>query len=174
MGSMKTVIGDVTNPQSDSSKPIIITHVCNDLGAWGAGFVLAINKAFGTDAMNKYKTWCTDGESDGIPFRLGQVQFVVADKNKQITVANMIGQEGIGFSADNRPPIRYGHLALAMFRVGQYAGACGAEIHTPMFGAGLAGGNWDFISEIIQEIWVDKYGLDVTIYEFQPATTEED
>jgi hypothetical protein len=35
------------------------------------------------------------------------------------------------------------------------------EIHAPKFGSGLAGGNWNFISELINDVW---YDLQVYIY----------
>ncbi len=34
--------GDATNPTGDNNK--VIVHICNDLGKWGKGFVLAISK----------------------------------------------------------------------------------------------------------------------------------
>lgn len=36
------VIGDATDPPRD--RPGIIAHVCNDIGAWGKGFVLALSR----------------------------------------------------------------------------------------------------------------------------------
>jgi O-acetyl-ADP-ribose deacetylase (regulator of RNase III) len=36
------VTGDATAPIGTGHK--IIAHVCNDIGAWGAGFVLALSK----------------------------------------------------------------------------------------------------------------------------------
>jgi hypothetical protein len=42
---MKTdslLIGDATKPEGAGVK--IIAHVCNDIGAWGRGFVLALSK----------------------------------------------------------------------------------------------------------------------------------
>jgi hypothetical protein len=35
------------------------------------------------------------------------------------------------------------------------------EIHCPKFGSGLAGGNWAFIEDLIEDIW-GKYS--VTVY----------
>jgi hypothetical protein len=29
------------------------------------------------------------------------------------------------------------------------------EIHAPKFGSGLAGGNWNFIENLIEDIWID-------------------
>lgn len=34
--------GDATSPQARGIK--IIAHICNDLGGWGKGFVMAISK----------------------------------------------------------------------------------------------------------------------------------
>lgn len=36
------ITGDATDPTGGGNK--IIAHVCNDIGAWGAGFVLAISR----------------------------------------------------------------------------------------------------------------------------------
>jgi len=36
------VQGDATQPQGDG--PQIIAYVCNDIGRWGKGFVLALSK----------------------------------------------------------------------------------------------------------------------------------
>jgi hypothetical protein len=35
------------------------------------------------------------------------------------------------------------------------------QIHAPKFGCGLAGGNWNFISELINDIWGKFF---VTVY----------
>jgi hypothetical protein len=35
-------VGDATKPEGKGRK--IIAHVCNDTGAWGRGFVLALSK----------------------------------------------------------------------------------------------------------------------------------
>jgi len=36
------VMGDATAPKADGPK--IIVHVCNDVGAWGRGFVVALSR----------------------------------------------------------------------------------------------------------------------------------
>ena len=46
--------GDATQPHSQGTK--IIVHVCNDLGGWGKGFVLAISKAPGGAAAGCEKS----------------------------------------------------------------------------------------------------------------------
>lgn len=47
-GNLTLVQGDATEPQTTTPHEIcIIPHVCNDLGGWGAGFVVALSKKFG-------------------------------------------------------------------------------------------------------------------------------
>tara|TARA_Y100000310_G_scaffold209426_1_gene210051 strand:- start:9089 stop:9655 length:567 start_codon:yes stop_codon:yes gene_type:complete len=180
MGSYNTKQGDATKPETGETR--IIPHVCNDIGGWGSGFVLGINNTFGLKPKKQYKAWHKGYADEKKPFRLGNVQFVmVGDEDDDIdadgpitVVANMIGQHLTGKDEDGRACIRYGALVEAMNQVGEYAsfphGGDKVEIHAPQFGSGLAGGDWDAIEHMIREIWVDKYGLDVTIYEFVPKT----
>lgn len=39
---IKYIIGDATEPQGEGNK--IIVHCCNNIGGWGAGFVLSLSK----------------------------------------------------------------------------------------------------------------------------------
>lgn len=164
IGSYQIISGDATIPQGSGSK--IIPHVCNDKGAFGAGFVLALSKKW-PESEKAYRDWyhsrsCNiEGFEVAIPFDLGRIQLVSV--SPEITIANMIAQSGFGSSV--RPPIRYGALAKCMFRVQQQAKRLQVSIHCPKFGAGLAGGDWNVIEQMIQEIWVEN-GLSVTVYEF--------
>lgn len=156
------VTGDMFELIKPSSN-IVIPHVCNDIGRWGAGFVMALSKRWPVDAKEEspeymYRRWA-DLPSVKPPFELGQVQFVVVPQG--ITVANMVAQSGT-VNAKNPRPIKYDALAKCLRTV---AVACGdaCEIHAPMFGAGLAGGNWKVISALIEEIWCEP-GIQVTVY----------
>ena len=44
---------DATAPQTEGN--IIITHICNDIGAWGKGFVLALSKRWKTPEKQAVK-----------------------------------------------------------------------------------------------------------------------
>lgn len=50
---------DATIPQTEGN--IIISHICNDIGAWGKGFVMAISKRWKGPAK-QYKQWYKEGE----------------------------------------------------------------------------------------------------------------
>jgi hypothetical protein len=90
--------GDATDPQKTGNK--IIVHVCNDIGAWGKGFVLAVSARWKAPEQ-QYKKWY----KSAMDFRLGAVQFVQVKDD--LWVANLIGQHGIRKRANDPPPIRY-------------------------------------------------------------------
>lgn len=89
--------GDATSPLSKGNK--IIAHICNDIGGWGKGFVLAISKKWKEPEIN-YRKWYNSKEN----FELGEVQFIQVEQ--YIYISNMIGQKGIK-TGSKEPPIRY-------------------------------------------------------------------
>lgn len=167
--------GDLFQPllaHSSENEIVIVPHVVNDVGAWGAGFVVPLGKHFPL-ARSEYLGWAShedDWEVDHthlIPepgeFELGTAQFVQV--REDITICNMLAQEGIGTSLRR---LRYDALAQCMMAVGLEArsireGGKSPVIWAPLFGAGLAGGTWAFIEALITDCWV-KQGVPVTIY----------
>jgi len=156
MGTINYVKGDATSPVGDGKK--IIVHVCNDIGAWGAGFVLALSKKW-KQPEAQYRALKTR--------RLGDVQIVQVEED--IWVANMIGQKNTKPSfitmKNNTvpvPPIRYGAVRAALATVNDAAYKSGATIHMPRIGCGLAGGKWDEIESIVRDVMsVDVYVYDL-------------
>lgn len=142
MKKIKYINGDATYPIGDGYK--IIAHVNNDIGAWGAGFVLAISKRWNLPEK-EYKNWRKSVYPKELP--LGAVQFIKVEKD--IIVANMIGQHGIKKNKDGIPPIRYKAIENALELVCKKAKESNASVHMPKIGAGLAGGEWGKIEEII-------------------------
>ncbi len=96
---LQVVNGDAVIPQGNGPK--IIAHVCNDIGAWGKGFVLAISRRW-PEPEQDYRRWHRDRA--GNDFTLGAVRLVHVQPD--IWVANMIGQHDIRRGAGG-PPIRY-------------------------------------------------------------------
>lgn len=197
-GSYKVVTGDATNPQAGMrGTPILIPHVCNNVGAWGAGFVMALNRAFGGGPMTAYKAWHEEAKGDIFSpqylkpnnvqtkesgrFGLGEVQYVRIGNG--ITIANMVAQKNIAGPHHKQakfPPIRYGALIDCMRDIAythqQYADKTHNfnpfEIHCPFFGSDLAGGSWEEIEKIIHEVWVEN-GITVVAYKFEPTNLDE-
>lgn len=138
------LIGDATYPQGDGPK--IIAHVCNDVGAWGAGFVLALSKRWGKPEFD-YRRWYASRTWNESNFLLGRVQFVSVPDG--VIVANMLAQVGIGQCKHRR--IRYDYLSECLSRVALACLEFGHSVHMPRIGCGLAGGSWDTVEPIIFE-----------------------
>lgn len=161
MTTINYVQGDATQPIGDGRK--IIVHCCNDRGAWGAGFVLALSRRW-PEAERRYRAWADPrgkAFADLQPFELGRVQFV--DLGGTL-IANLIGQHGCGHDETGAPPIRYEAIRAGLGRVRGVAEDLGATVHMPRMGAGLAGGDWPTIAAIVQEELCD-HGVEVTVYD---------
>lgn len=147
--------GDATAPIGNGVK--VIVHICNDMGKWGKGFVLAVSKRW-PKAEKEYRVAFTRTPKPA----LGEIQIVEVDTD--IYVANMIGQHGIAKSATGDPPIRYPAVHKGLEQVATFAQQRGASVHMPRIGCGLAGGSWDKIEPIIEE---SLRGVAVTVYDTQ-------
>jgi hypothetical protein len=170
-GILKITEGDATEPQTTHDKEVVvIPHCCNNIGAWGAGFVLALSKKW-EEPEKQYRSFCERNKMAGIQLPiLGKVNY--AKINNFLVVANMIGQDGT-VGPDNHRPVKYWALANAMREVVGYIDMIKAQtknpvvIHCPKFGCALAGGEWEFVQALIEEIWLEA-GIDVVVYEFVP------
>jgi O-acetyl-ADP-ribose deacetylase (regulator of RNase III) len=139
--ALRLVAGDATDPQTDGRK--IIAHVCNDIGAWGKGFVLAVARRW-PEPEQDYRRWHRDRANND--FGLGAVRLVPVQPD--IWVANMVAQHGIKHVSSG-PPIRYEALAACLASLADHALRLDASVHMPRIGCGLAGGRWEQIEPII-------------------------
>jgi O-acetyl-ADP-ribose deacetylase (regulator of RNase III) len=155
MAELKVVTGDATVPIGSGNK--LIVHVCNDVGAWGAGFVLAVSKKW-PEPQHAYRIWFRGRVKNN--FGLGAVQFVQVANG--LWVANMIAQT---LCDKDGPPIEYDSLNQCLQQVAKEAKRLQASVHMPRIGCGLAGGTWEEVGPIVQETLVDR-GIEVTVYDF--------
>jgi O-acetyl-ADP-ribose deacetylase (regulator of RNase III) len=158
MPAIKYIKGDATCPQARGVK--IICHVCNDIGGWGKGFVLAISERW-EQPEAEYRAWHASGRAGG--FALGAAQFVQVEP--YIWVANMVAQRGVKRGSSG-PPIRYDALARGLQQVAVRAQELGASVHMPRIGCGLAGGDWAEVEPLIEEYLVAA-GVPVIVYDFE-------
>lgn len=157
MADIRYVKGNATCPQAAGTK--IICHICNDIGGWGAGFVLAISARW-PEPERAYRDWYAGKTNQ--PFALGEVQFVQTEP--YVWVANMIGQHGIR-GGSSGPPIRYPAVDACLAKVCENASELAASVHMPRIGCGLAGGKWEEIEPLIRKNLTDQ-GVAVTVYDF--------
>lgn len=151
--------------KNSHSTIVIVPHVCNNANLFGVGFAAAV--------ANHYPIVKDNYHLLGKPFlskNLGYAQFILAKENKskdnKLIFANMIAQNGT-ISKNNPRPINYFSLCKSMNLVAKKAHDLKSldttvQIHAPKFGSGLAGGNWLFISHLIEDIWGD---LEVFVYD---------
>lgn len=170
MSEIQYVTGDATHPQGSGVQ--VIAHCCNNIGGWGSGFVLALNERWSRPRA-LYRKWHKDKRSKpinplttpprgySVPFQLGHA--ILVEVETDLWVANIIGQHKT-ISAGEKTPIRYKALTEGLTAVGVACRNMGASVHMPRLGAGLAQGNWDTISQIIQETLVDRE-TSVTVYD---------
>lgn len=156
--SIQYLKGDATNPIGDDHR--VIVHVCNDLGKWGKGFVLAISKRW-KEPEQFYKN---SFQSEDKP-QLGYVQFIPVSDS--LTVANVIGQHGVRSPRNKTapPPIRYEAIREGLMLVAEYSKKHDASVHMPRIGCGLAGGKWEEIEPIIIDT-LTNLGIQTTVYDF--------
>jgi O-acetyl-ADP-ribose deacetylase (regulator of RNase III) len=165
IGTYEIVLGDATRPRGDGFR--IIAHVVNDCGRWGSGFVVAVSKRW--DSPEKmYRLWHRGG-TFGVPFELGNVQFIPVGYNYQdlsergIIIANMLAQNGLK-SPDSPKPVCYRSLRKCLSCVWETAKSKDASVHIPYkMGCDRGGGDWSEVETIIQEELVRK-GISVTVY----------
>lgn len=161
MKSISFITGDATNPIGQGNK--IICHICNDIGLWGKGFVLAISKKW-TAPQQQFLNWYNGRDNNS--FGLDQVHFVkVEHAPDEIWVANMIAQCGVK-PTNEGPPIRYEAVEKCLDKVYTKAKNTASSIHMPRIGCGLAGGKWDKIEPIIQNT-LTLQDIPVFVYDLQ-------
>ncbi|MER5636243.1 Appr-1-p processing protein [Kitasatospora sp. NPDC002227] len=154
--SIRYVRGDATQPQA--AGPKIIAHVCNDLGGWGKGFVLAMSRRW-PEPEAAYRRW--HRERAGNDFGLGALQLVQVERT--VWVANLVGQRGIR-TGSKGVPVRYEAIDAALARLAPRALELEASVHLPRIGCGLAGGRWERVEPLLTDRLVSA-GLSVTVYD---------
>ncbi|MFB8085287.1 macro domain-containing protein [Streptomyces sp. NPDC055992] len=157
MSEITYVRGDATAPQGKGVK--VIVHVCNDLGGWGKGFVLALSRRW-PEPEAAYRRWHRERAHND--FGLGAVQFVQV--SPFVRVANLVGQHGMRRGSKG-VPVRYEAIDAGLAAVADRALELGASVHMPRIGCGLAGGTWSRIEPLIESRLTAR-GLSVTVYDF--------
>lgn len=186
MYQIKYVIGDATSPP-ETGGIRILPHICNNLGGWGSGYVVALSKRW-MDPERRYREWarrCSETGMRSMPMGKTQLVRVEVDSNwNPMFVANMVAQEGHK-GPSNPVAVRYDALedclhylarwiiALEETRTGLRIGTAHVPlppttIHMPRIGCGLGGGDWARVESLILKTLSPNW--QVTIYDL----TEED
>jgi hypothetical protein len=143
----------------NNGSSVIVPHVCNNIDLFGAGFAAELSKHYPIVKENYHLLG-----SNFLKNNLGYVQFVEVYKDSvydhRLIFANMIAQNGT-INQKNPRPLNYLALIKCMTQINTFISKSfnidsKIEIHAPRFGCGLAGGNWNFINDLIEDIWINK------------------
>lgn len=156
MSGITYVRGDATVPSARGVK--LIAHVCNDIGGWGKGFVLALSRRW-PESEKSYRAWHRERARND--FGLGAAQFVQVERS--VWVANLIGQRGIR-TGSKGVPVRYEAIDAALGRLADRAVELDASVHMPRIGCGLAGGDWSRVEPLVIRRLTAR-GIAVTVYD---------
>lgn len=140
--------GDLLESDAD-----IIAHGCNAVGGFGSGVAGQIAKRY-PRVKNAYMLRHREGGHE-----LGEVQFVYAEPGSGQYIANCITQ--FNYLPRGVCHADYEAIRTAMTRVKNWAKPKNWSIAIPKIGAGLAGGDWKIIEDILEEVFED---YEVTVY----------
>ena len=151
---MKEVEGDLVKMAVEGRFDVIV-HGCNCQCEMGAGIALTIKtkfpEAYAADCATKQGNRNKLGNYSSAPVEINNHPFIVVNAYTQFH------WRGTGVMAD------YEAIRAVMRKLKQ--DFWGKRIGYPLIGAGLAGGDWGIISEIIIE---ELAGEDHTLVKFKP------
>lgn len=139
---------DTTSPAFKENAYNIIVHGCNAHGVMGSGVALAVKQKW-PGAFEEYRAFVGKFKKfSGSKYELlGKViPFAIEEDN--LLIANAITQENFGRSGERY--VSYSAIDTAFRSITQIASKFNSvAIHYPLIGAGLGGGDWAIISNII-------------------------
>jgi hypothetical protein len=148
------ILGDALEPRGPG--PHVVAQVVNDKAAtWGAGFARMTRERY-PSAQADFRDWV---KKERKSLSLGRLH--VSEVYRGLFIASMVAQHGYGKS--DKPRIRYSALETCLNELCAFALQQHAAVQMPRIGTGYAGGNWSFISELLDECLVRK-GVRVIVF----------
>jgi O-acetyl-ADP-ribose deacetylase (regulator of RNase III) len=148
----------------------VVVHGCNCMSTMGAGIAPQMAKVFGCDKF-EMELWGPTiqklGNIDYRTFVLGEnaIWDLLEAKNNrnepEVTVVNAYTQNHYGKNLGI--PFDYNAFRICLIKINE--GFKGKHIGMPKIGAGLAGGDWNKISRIIEE---EITNCKVTVVNYKP------
>lgn len=152
---MKAIkFGDILSVNSG-----IIVHGCNAQGVMGSGIAKAIRDKY-PEVYEEYRLLFQNA-SNNKKALLGTAQIVQIRSNENLLIANGITQEYYG--RDGLKYVSYKAIQEVFAKVAILAVSQRLDVHYPLIGAGLGGGDWAIISEIIDNVFQDS-GIKRTLW----------
>lgn len=136
----------------------VLIHQCNCFNNMGAGIAPLIAKRFPQAELVDKQT------IPGDLTKLGSFSHAIIEPDLEMMVINVYGQYHYSRYA-KRTGTEYPALRQSLKSVAEFLRSLGQgfpfKIGMPKIGCGLGGGNWEIVSQIIEE---ELGGYDVTVY----------
>lgn len=133
----------------------IVVHGCNAQGVMGSGVAAAIRTRY----PGAFQAYRKAFESNGL--HLGEVIGFSAERDPSgrpsLVIANAITQEFYG-REPGRVYVSYSAITQCFAKIAKKARELELEVHFPLIGCGLGGGDWREVSRRINEALADVPG----------------
>ena len=133
-----------------------IAHGVNCQNVIGSGVAKVLFEKY-PDVKNSYHKYCTYNEHKSKKSLLGECTLAVSDDGKVI-IFNCFTQENYGYNG--KKYVSYDAIYKCFYNLSKKLHK--KQIAIPKIGCGLAGGNWNIVSQIIDDATGDD--LDVYVY----------
>lgn len=137
----------------------IIVHGCNAQGVMGSGIAVQVKQRW-LDCFKKYSDFIAN-----TPSPLGQVCFYSVPDREKLMVANAITQDNFGRTGSKY--VSYKAVYNCFKEVANIAEREDLPVHYPLIGAGLGGGDWAIISDIIESIMAEHPSVVHTLWIYE-------
>ena len=128
--ALDIIVGDLFTQTLD--RDVIIAHGCNSHGVMGYGVAKIVKDLYPAAFRDYYDVHKQTG------LHVGQV-IISEGKIGKPTIAHLITQEHYG--RDNKMYITYDAVVVACQAVAKFAKSVNKEVHIPLIGGGLGGGD---------------------------------
>jgi hypothetical protein len=160
-GNIFDIALTAVNNNNQSGATIIIPNICNNIGIFKSSLSDELERVFPEVSAN----FSLAGK-----LKLGYTQNVTVHQNNltknRLIISNIVCENGRP-SLKNRRPLHYPSLIKCMYQINDLCDTILAsdkkvKIYFTKFGTGLSGGNWNFISDIIDDMW-SSYNVNLFI-----------
>jgi O-acetyl-ADP-ribose deacetylase (regulator of RNase III) len=148
-GKLKYIKGDLFTSQ----RPVI-AHGCNCRGAFGSGVAGQIAQLYPEALQASIDKFRLKG------WKLGDIQYVDLPVDPPLTIVNMATQDTYGRQGVH---VNYDALRACFTQVLAYCQDSKLGLAIPKVGAGLAGGDWGKIEDILVSL-LGQYDVEVDVY----------
>lgn len=132
----------------------IIVQGCNAQGVMGSGVAKAIRERYPI----VYEIYNRAFREHGLT--VGSV--VNVSVKQSLVVASAITQEFFG--KENKKYVSYSGISEAFCTIARHANESKSDVHYPLIGAGLGGGDWAIIQQIIESAFHDYPAVQRTLW----------